>query len=92
MRRLTIAAAVFAQLAACGTKGPLTSLPPPPKPPILDRWFPPTPAKPVPAATANDNNKSGAVISPQPGDPATATTQPATAAPNDGAKASGEKK
>ncbi|MDO8932716.1 MAG: hypothetical protein Q7U97_10005 [Rhodocyclaceae bacterium] len=77
MRRLTIAAALFAQLAACGTKGPLTPPPPPPKPPILDRWFPPPPVKP---ASADDSNKSGATI------------KPPTPAGDDAVKATEEKK
>lgn len=42
--------ALFASFAltACGTRGNLTQLPVPAQPPILERWAPPTPAKPSP--------------------------------------------
>ena len=49
MRRLLVSAALFAMLAGCGTKGPLTLPPGPPGPPVLNSLFgnpsPPPPAK-----------------------------------------------
>lgn len=54
MRRLLVSAALFAMLAGCGTKGPLTLPPGPPGPPLFGNPPPPPPAK---KPAADDSNK-----------------------------------
>ena len=53
MRRLLVFAALFATLAGCGTKGPLTLPPGPPGPPLFGNPSPPPAKKPA----ADDSNK-----------------------------------
>ena len=86
MRNLAFIAAAL--LAACGTKGPLTYPPGPPKPPVLNTIFgnpsPPPPPKPADKAPADDSNK--------PGNAAPASAPPAAASSGENSKPSGEQK